>query len=195
MATAEQFVQTALTYQGQRYIFGAETDASRPPEPVDCSELTQVAAAKVGVTIPDGAINQFDACRRAGTLVSVDEGTRTRGALLFRTNTTPRHVAISLGDGRTIEARGRAYGVGVFSAYGRGFNHAGRVPGLTYGPTFQAAHTSTMEVPELDANEHLTLQQTHDAVGNLQNQVQWLENLFGEMYQKITGKMPPPQPR
>ena len=41
------------------------------------------------------------------------------------------HVAISLGNGLTIEARGRAWGVGVFSAT-RGFDFAGKIPGLDY---------------------------------------------------------------
>ena len=55
----------------------------------------------------------------------VQEALRTPGALLFR----PGHVAISLGDGRTIEARGRRYGVGIFDGAGR-FTHAGWPPGL-----------------------------------------------------------------
>jgi hypothetical protein len=41
-------------------------------------------------------------------------------------------VAISLGDGRTIEARGSAYGVGIFSANGRGWTAGGLVPGMKY---------------------------------------------------------------
>jgi cell wall-associated NlpC family hydrolase len=39
------------------------------------------------------------------------------------------HVAISLGDGRTIEARGRKYGVGVFSGANR-FQYGAMIPGL-----------------------------------------------------------------
>jgi hypothetical protein len=38
-------------------------------------------------------------------------------------------VAISLGDGRTIEARGSEYGVNEFPAAGR-FNYAGVIPGM-----------------------------------------------------------------
>ena len=38
-------------------------------------------------------------------------------------------VAISLGDGRTIEARGKSYGVGSFDA-GNRFQYAAVVPGL-----------------------------------------------------------------
>ena len=69
-------------------------------------------------------------CRNAGTLISVDEGVRTLGALLFRIDEGPSndHVAISLGNGTTIEARGRAFGVNVFDAKNRGWTHAGFVP-------------------------------------------------------------------
>jgi len=40
------------------------------------------------------------------------------------------HVAISLGNGKTIEAKGHAYGVGVFDAGDR-FNYAGMIPGMS----------------------------------------------------------------
>jgi hypothetical protein len=62
----------------------------------------------------------------------------TKGALLFYFSDEPTpgggrpskaHVAISLGDGRTIEARGTKYGVGEFTAHNR-FNYAGVIPGL-----------------------------------------------------------------
>jgi cell wall-associated NlpC family hydrolase len=69
--------------------------------------------------------------------MDVNDGIRTRGALLFRIDEGPGndHVAISLGDGKTIEARGEAYGVNVFAAAGRDWTHAGGVPGLTPGGT------------------------------------------------------------
>jgi cell wall-associated NlpC family hydrolase len=133
MATLDQFVAIALTQQGDPYVFGVEASFDDPDPPAfDCSELVQWAAARIGVRFADGAQNQRDACRRAGTLVDVETGLRTRGALLFRIKEAPGddHVAISLGNGRTIEARGRAYGVNVFSANGRPWTHAGLVPGF-----------------------------------------------------------------
>jgi hypothetical protein len=39
------------------------------------------------------------------------------------------HVAISLGDGKTIEARGKKYGVGTFDA-GNRFEYGAIIPGL-----------------------------------------------------------------
>ncbi len=127
--TAEAFVQRALAQSGDRYVFGAEANPNDPnPRAFDCSELVQWAAAQVGVSIPDGTMNQLPHIQRAGLTIPVARAIGTRGALLFR----PGHVAISLGDGRTIEAKGSKYGVGVFSAHGRGWTVGGLIPGMRY---------------------------------------------------------------
>lgn len=136
MATLDDFVATALTQRGDPYVFGAEASFSDPnPKRFDCSELVEWAAARCGVRFVDGAQNQRDACKRAGTLIDVKTGLRTRGALLFRIDPGPGndHVAISLGDGKTMEAKGKAFGVNVFSAAGRAWTHAGLIPGLAPG--------------------------------------------------------------
>jgi len=127
--TAEDFVQKALAQRGDRYVFGAETNLNdKNPDTFDCSELVQWAAHQAGVTVPDGTMNQVPFFKQKGTQISVDQALKTRGALLFR----PGHVAISLGDGRTIEARGSAYGVNIFSAQGRGWTSGALIPGLKY---------------------------------------------------------------
>ncbi len=126
--TAGNFLQHALAQQGDRYVFGAETNLNDAnPDTFDCSELVQWAAARAGVNIPDGSANQEAWVRRHGTQMSVEQALRTPGALLFRRG----HVAISLGDGRTIEAKGSRHGVGVFNGRGR-FTSAGLVPGMRY---------------------------------------------------------------
>lgn len=125
--TTQEFLWNALGQQGKAYVYGAETRISDPnPQAFDCSELVEWAARRAGVSIPDGSINQINAARP----MSVEEALRTPGALLFRSG-NPNHIAISLGDGRTIEARGRRYGVGIFSAEGRGWTRAGTIPGLS----------------------------------------------------------------
>jgi len=125
---ASDFVQAALAQDGDRYVYGAETNLNDPdPDTFDCSELVQWAAHQAGVSFVDGSSNQLQACRNAGREISVEEAIRTPGALLFR----PGHVAISLGDGRTIEAKGSAYGVGIFNAAGR-FTTGGLIPGMEY---------------------------------------------------------------
>jgi cell wall-associated NlpC family hydrolase len=133
MATFSQFAAVALSQRGDRYVFGAETSFTDPdPERFDCSELVEWAAARCGVDFVDGAQNQRDACRHADRIIPVEQARRTRGALLFRIHEGPSgdHVAISLGDGKTIEARGAAYGVNKFPADHRGWTHGGLVPGL-----------------------------------------------------------------
>jgi cell wall-associated NlpC family hydrolase len=127
--TSEAFVQRALAQRGDRYIFGAEAKPNDPnPKAFDCSELVQWAAHQVGVSIPDGTMNQLPHIQRAGKTLPVSRAIRTRGALLFR----PGHVAISLGNGKTIEAKGSQYGVGVFSAEGRRWTVGGLIPGMRY---------------------------------------------------------------
>jgi cell wall-associated NlpC family hydrolase len=138
MATLSDFVALVLTQRGDPYVFGAEAEFSdRDPHAFDCSELPHWAAGRLGIQFVDGAQNQRDACRRAGTLIPVNKGIETRGALLFRIDEGPSndHVAISLGDGRTFEAKGKAFGVNVFSAAGRRWTHAGFVPGLDHKDT------------------------------------------------------------
>ena len=132
-----QFIDVAATQVGKPYVFGAEAALDDPdPAAFDCSELTQWAAHQSGLTLPDGAAGQYRYCRDAGTTMSVEDALRTPGALLFTFDGEPgptggeparAHVAISLGDGRTVEARGRDYGVVVTDA-GTRFNFAAAVP-------------------------------------------------------------------
>jgi cell wall-associated NlpC family hydrolase len=142
--TAQNFLATALAQQGKPYVYGATALTSDPnPKAFDCSELTKWAAARNGVTIPDGATAQYLSIRDHGTTMSVDQALHTPGALLFHFGHEPKnlgdipadgHVAISVGDGvHTIEARGHKYGTGVFEATGNRagfFNYAGMIPGM-----------------------------------------------------------------
>jgi cell wall-associated NlpC family hydrolase len=140
-ATAQQFVDTALSQQGKPYVWGSTVSATDAnPASFDCSELTKWAAARSGVTIPDGAAHQYVWLKEQGATMTVQQALQTPGALLFHFASEPQpdlgyepsvaHVAISLGNGKTIEAKGHAYGVGIFDAGDR-FNYAGMVPGMT----------------------------------------------------------------
>ncbi|MDX2015677.1 MAG: NlpC/P60 family protein [Myxococcaceae bacterium] len=122
-ARTQEFLRQALSQNGNRYVFGAEASPSNAnPAALDCSELVEWAAARAGVRFPDGSANQIDAARP----MPVEQALRTPGALLYR----PGHIAISLGDGRTIEARNRNAGVGIFDANNRGWTRAGTIPGM-----------------------------------------------------------------
>jgi cell wall-associated NlpC family hydrolase len=136
---AQAFVAEALAQAGDPYVWGANASPrDADPDAFDCSELTRWAAKRVGVDLPDGSWLQYLELKERGALVPVETAARTPGALLFSFSEEPRpgsgrpreaHVAISLGDGRTIEARGRAYGVGTFEAADR-FEYGAIVPGL-----------------------------------------------------------------
>lgn len=168
MVTAAEFVALARSQEGDRYIFGHEVSPSdSDPSAFDCSELIEWVGARLGVTprIPDGSWNQYRHSAAHGLTIPVADAYPVRGALLFIfrdkngravdpgiARPARSHVAISLGDGRTIEARGTAYGVGVFTATGRGWTHAGLIPGVDY--------STDHETPDEEGDEEMMRQLT-----------------------------------
>lgn len=134
-SAVDGFVDAAMDQFGDPYVFG--TDAEGPdPTQFDCSKLTQWAAEQVGVDIPRTAQGQYLELKAHSATISVEEALHTRGALLFyfpyEPSGGPRppgaHVAISLGDGRTVETT-PGTGVAVMDA-GTRFTHAGVVSEL-----------------------------------------------------------------
>jgi hypothetical protein len=136
------FLDSALGQSGDPYVWGAEASGSDPnPDAFDCSELVQWAAQRAGVSLPDGSWNQYLALQQQHSTISVEQALHTPGALLFSFSSEPTagsgrpsqaHVAISLGDGRTIEAQSPETGVGTHQAGGR-FQYAALIPGVTAG--------------------------------------------------------------
>jgi cell wall-associated NlpC family hydrolase len=122
--SVEEFVRIALSQTGKTYVYGAQPLASDPnPRAFDCSALVQWAATRAGITgVPRTSEAQLAWCLP----ISVDQGINTRGALLGH----PGHVAISLGNGRTIEASQDGVPVGQLNAKGR-FQTAGKLRGAT----------------------------------------------------------------
>ncbi len=116
------------------YVLGAEVDLHDPkPRRLDCSELVQWAVFQGnGRSWVDGSRYQAAACR----LISVRRAIETKGALLFISDTGRpggvHHVAFSMGDGTTAEARNTSKGCGSWSAHRRGWNLAGLIPVLRY---------------------------------------------------------------
>jgi cell wall-associated NlpC family hydrolase len=148
----ERFLDSARDQVGDRYVFGAEASLGNPdPKVFDCSELTQWAAHQAGVKIPDGATAQYLHLKNRGMLIPVDKAKDTPGALLFSFDREPRpgdgrtpgaHVAISLGDGRTVEAQNSRVGV-IESKAGSRFEYAAVLPGISDGSATPAAALST----------------------------------------------------
>lgn len=149
MATVPQLMERLLSVDGASYIFGHEVNLDdTAPWAFDCSELIEWACHQIGVSprMPDGSWYQARHTRNRGLMfpypsaASIRAAVDIRGALLFRfvgdpfVGGRPRqaHVAVSQGDGLTIEARSATHGVGQFSALNRGWTHAGLIPGLDY---------------------------------------------------------------
>lgn len=109
-AAREKMVKHALAQKGKPYGWGASG-----PNAFDCSGLVQAATQAGGRSLGKPAAAQWSTCKAAGKTISIEQALGIRGALLFRIGSgATNHVAISLGNGSTVEARGRAYGCGVF---------------------------------------------------------------------------------
>ena len=120
-AAREKLVKFALAQVGDSYAWGGNG-----PSAWDCSGLVQAACAAAGKPLAKPSASQWAACQKAGRAISIKTALGTRGALLFRIGQGAyNHVAISLGNGSTVEARGTAYGVGIFgNAAGQGWTGA-----------------------------------------------------------------------
>jgi len=122
---AAQFEVWLLKEVGKPYIYGSEGPLGTSLKTWDCSELVQHGLAAsdiltitnehgvaIGVDIFDGAWYQYQQSKK----IPIEDGILTPGALLFSQGNPNRkynigHVAVSLGNGYMVEARGKAYGV------------------------------------------------------------------------------------
>ncbi len=161
MVYASDFVGLLLKQAGDEYVFGAVAADSDPdPTRFDCAELVRWGCRRLGVVpiVPDGSWMQARHCRQHGTLVDVPTAVRTQGSLLFLfggdpfhgDRPRPAHVAVSLGNRSTIEARGAAWGVGTWGVAGRRWTHGGLIPGIRYAappPAPLSADTSDTVPP------------------------------------------------
>lgn len=110
-----KMVNWALAQVGKAYVYGASG-----PNAFDCSGLVQEATRAAGKALAKPSGSQWSAIAAAGGSIGVPAAISTRGALLHREG----HIAISLGNGSTVEAMGSAYGVCIGKAAGR-FVHGG----------------------------------------------------------------------
>lgn len=119
MTTPQELITAAEKHRGKPYLYNA-----KGPHSFDCSGLITFAGADIGVWVPHGSSNQIE----DATDISVSEAIKTPGALLY----LPGHIAISKGDGTTIEARNPTLGVNNFSAANRGFTRGGLLRDISY---------------------------------------------------------------
>jgi hypothetical protein len=133
-----KFVEAAEKQIGDQYVFGVEVDVNNPnPTQFDCAELTKWAAHQAGVDIPGSSFEQYLDLKQKGLLIPVEEAKHIPGALVFHFSSEPvpgggrpdeAHVAISLGDGRTVEAADESEGV-LEKTVGDRFEYAAVLPG------------------------------------------------------------------
>lgn len=115
------FIEFLLAQVGKPYVYGVENDPKADPSTYkawDCSELSRVAFAKIGIIVPDGSYNQARVVHavspnslRIGDL----------GFLMIPDTGVIHHVGIFIGNRKigtdvidtptVIEAKGKSWGV------------------------------------------------------------------------------------
>lgn len=154
--SVQHMLDQALAQVGDQYIFGAEVDVNDPdPQTWDCAELTKWAAHQAGADIPGSSFEQYLDLKAQGLLIPIEEAEHTPGALVFHFSSEPEpgggrpseaHVAISLGDGRTVEAQSEEVGVITDDNIGGRFEYAALLPGVDYSGA--GASSAMAELPE-----------------------------------------------
>ena len=172
MTTGADLVATAVRITSSRrrvYVLGAHPATSDPDPPqFDCSSFVGWVCGQFGIAVgffPPYTVTQWNACKQAGTTISVEAAVRTPGALLFnhrRPDGTPvdpppglvpadfhAHVAFSRGDGSTVEAMNPAAGCGIGNAQPAGvrWTAGALVPGVSYGAATASGPGTSSSTP------------------------------------------------
>lgn len=138
--TTGQFVRRLVAKEGLPYEYGS----TGQPDPVsgkpafDCSGIIYKVMQGFGFSnFPRVSHDIIDHSQP----ISIKKALKTRGAILYsKSAASPSggHIAISLGNGKAIEARGEEYGVLIADARGR-FTKGGLLPELAIGKAPQEA--------------------------------------------------------
>lgn len=151
MATGEDLLRLASEHIGERYDHTPTPPKDDPnwKGPWDCAELiswvvfqktcdlygcTDNAAAPKVADAYTGAWKR-DALKGVVERVPVDEAAATPGAILLRyppADGSMGHIVFCDGEGGTVEAMGRNYGVTRGKVQGRRWDTGVRIPGVTY---------------------------------------------------------------
>jgi hypothetical protein len=146
MNDSQKIVALAEEHLGEEYIFGARAQFvnSNYKGPWDCAEFVswcvyQTTGILYGTSnnsnprVADAYTGYWlDQARRDHRTVSIADAVRIPGAIVVRHSNNSGHIVISDGQGGTIEARGRAYGVVRYTLSGRNWDAGILVPGVQY---------------------------------------------------------------
>lgn len=166
-------VQRARAHIGEQYVnTQIPKDDPHWHGPWDCAEFVswlvyQEAGTLYGCvddTAPPAKADAYTGAwkadlERLGKRVSVEEAAATAGGIVLRYPPGPGkmgHIAVCDGNGGTIEAKGRRYGVVADTVQGRGWHTGILIPGITYGATAPIkvsppAIIYEVEAPNMDA--------------------------------------------
>lgn len=138
-----QFVRRMLAKEGLPYEWGStgQPDPESGRKAFDCSGIIYRIMQNFGFSnFPRVSGNIIE----HATPISVKKAINTRGAVLWHEG----HIAVSLGNGKTIEAMGEDYGVVIGNAKGR-FTKGGLLPELKLGKALQEAGKSKVSVRKM----------------------------------------------
>jgi hypothetical protein len=150
MKPAEHILEIGSSRLNQKYILGANVPLDNPnwSGPWDCAEFASWCVYQAfGVLFGTGPSKNVakaepysgfwaDDAKKFGRIIAWQDALRIPGAVLIRAPKPGKigHVAFAMGDGdRTLEARGAAFGVNIFSgAAERTWSFGCLLPGVDY---------------------------------------------------------------
>jgi N-acetylmuramoyl-L-alanine amidase len=147
VATGDDVVRLATQHLGERYLFGVFVPKDNPDwrGPWDCAEFTtwlvyNATGRLYGVADPEGQLAEADAwtgfwlqdADERGSRCSLADAAATPGAFVLRHSARGGHIAVSDGDGGTIEARSSRTGVVRARITGRRWDTGVLVPWIDY---------------------------------------------------------------
>ncbi len=133
--TQQRVVDAAKTQRGLPYIWGGGGTNGPTGGGFDCSGLTQYAFAKVGVSLPRVAQDQYTATASKRLPGGYNPGSYQAGDLLFwGTASNVHHVAIAMGNGQMIHASTFGQPLATAPIYQEDFFAATRPLGTTGAP-------------------------------------------------------------
>ena len=147
-ATGDEVVAIAMAHVGEPYVLGARAPMANSgwKGPWDCAEFAswcvyQASGILYGVRPADDpvladAYTGFwgEQAERDVATVPIEDAVRIVGACLLRKpgGGPIGHIAISTGEGKTVEAHSSKHGVSTHAATGRRWDYGVLVPGITY---------------------------------------------------------------
>lgn len=155
MATGSDIIKLAREHLGEKYRnIRVPKDAANWKGPWDCAEFAswlvyQTTGRLFGCTNPNALPSQAEAYTGAwrtdaqvrGRMISVEQAAATPGAILLRYPPPGQqmgHIAISDGEGGTVEAMDRRRGVTTGRVSGRRWDTGVLVPGIDYSRNTRA---------------------------------------------------------